>query len=212
MYVSLVAMWLWARRAMLVMGYSALLITSMPQGAQSAQSFQCLGGTDSAIVNACGARWEAANIRAHIAVGKYGGAPPACLDKTAQLLDQEAAKWLASNSYVKFTRWPCGAKPAVASADDGVLSKACPNAAGRTITEAPSGASRANPHRLTLKPFQVQVCPVIRQLPKLLNPKPSRVPVRRVIRRMRVNMFLSCLRHPRIRLRPARNRTARLPS
>lgn len=162
-------MWLWARRAMLVMGYSALLITSMPQGAQSAQSFQCLGGTDSAIVNACGARWEAANIRAHIAVGKYGGAPPACLDKTAQLLDQEAAKWLASNSYVKFTRWPCGAKPAVASADDGVLSKACPNAAWSYNNR---GAVRCKPrkpsppHSQTLSSASLPSNPAVAEAPK----------------------------------------------
>jgi hypothetical protein len=116
-------------------------------GAQSAvaPTYECDGGANAAIVNACAVRWEAANIRAHVAAGVYGGATPSCLERTAWLLDDMAGKWLKRNAFNAYNGpWPCGKHPAIAKADDGVLAAACPN---RVWSYDNRGAAECSPSR-----------------------------------------------------------------
>jgi len=97
-----------------------------PQRGLAASTRQC-DGDNAAIVNACGARWGAANVRAHLAAGKLGGNDQACLLKTAIMLESIASKWQSTNTFTTFAgTYPCGAVPSVAVNDDGVLAKACP--------------------------------------------------------------------------------------
>lgn len=106
---------------------ACLVASPLPGSTQNSETFECQGGTNAAVLNACGARWEASNIRAHVAGGQYGGATPGCLIKTASLLDEMAAKWLRTNAFSLYKGpWPCGTEPAIAKADDGVLANACP--------------------------------------------------------------------------------------
>ncbi len=106
---------------------ACLVASPLPGSTQNGVTFECQGGTNAAVVNACGARWEAANIRAHVARRQYGGASSACLVKTAALLEQMSAKWLRTNAFSAYKgRWPCGSEPAIARADDGILANACP--------------------------------------------------------------------------------------
>jgi len=107
----------------------ASLIIALPTPVRADPAYQCEAGPNPAVVTACAARWEAANIRAHVAARDFGGASASCLTKTATLLDQIAAKSLATNRPLSFTgTWPCGKEPAIAKADDGALAQACPNA------------------------------------------------------------------------------------
>lgn len=105
-----------------------LTSTTMVPLVAAAGTFACdkAGGSE-AIVDACGARWTAATLRVHIAARNYGGDTKACLAKTAALLEVLAIKWVATGVYSSSYKLPCGKMPAVASADDGLLAKACPN-------------------------------------------------------------------------------------
>ncbi len=123
------------------------LMTASPAVAQS-NSFQCDGGGNQAVVNACGARWEAANIRAHLLVESNGGYSTSCLTKTANLLDQLATKWLSKNAFTAFKgSWPCGKEPSIAKVDDGALAQVCPNGVwsydNKGKVACPSGATVA---------------------------------------------------------------------
>lgn len=116
-------------------------------------TFQCQGGQNTAITNACGARWEAANIRAHIAARKYGGYTPACLERTARVLEQRASAWISKNKYRPFEGpWPCGVEPWTAKADDGALAKACPGSAwsydNRGVVNCLAVAAARKPRRV----------------------------------------------------------------
>jgi hypothetical protein len=116
------------RRIWAIMGVLVLALGAVPLAARSDSSFQCQSGPNAAVVSACGARWEAANIRAHVSASDYGGSSPACLNQTAALLEDLASKWLANNKYAEFKgQWPCGIEPSVAKSNDGALAQACPN-------------------------------------------------------------------------------------
>lgn len=105
-----------------------LISATMVTPVVAAGSFACeKAGGSQAIVNACGAGWTAATLRVHIAARNYGGDTEACLAKTAALLEMLATKWVATGAYSSSYKLPCGKMPAVASADDGLLAKACPN-------------------------------------------------------------------------------------
>ncbi len=143
----------------------ALFLTSLAPVAASAQAaaatYECDGGGNAAIVNACAVRWEAANIRAHVAAGVYGGATPKCLERTAALLDDIAGKWLKRNAFNAYNGpWPCGKDPAIAKADDGVLAAACPN---RVWSYDNRGAAGCNPSRQQVA--QQQAPPPMRAMP-----------------------------------------------
>jgi hypothetical protein len=110
---------------------SALLIASIgAPPARAGNNYQCdNSGSDEATINACGARWRAANIRAHILARSNGNVDAACLTKTAELLERMATTWTATKTYTPFEgSWPCGSLPEIGGADDDVLSKACPGA------------------------------------------------------------------------------------
>ena len=120
-----------------------LAVSAMPVAAGN--SYQCDGGSNAAIVNACAVRWEAANIRAHVAQRDFGGSTPSCLLKTASLFDELAAKWLRTNHFTAFAgTWPCGKDPSVAKADDGLLDQLCP---GRAWSYDNKGVSGCNVSR-----------------------------------------------------------------
>jgi hypothetical protein len=60
--------------------------------ASAASTFACNNaGGSQATIDACGARWSAANLRAHIAAKQYGGSNAACLTRTASALESLAA-------------------------------------------------------------------------------------------------------------------------
>lgn len=123
----------------------SLLVPAAGTAQNAPVTFECDGGANAAIVNACAVRWEAANIRAHVAAGVYGGATPKCLERTAWLLDDVAGKWLKRNAFNPFNGpWPCGKHPALAKADDGVLAAACPS---RVWSYDNRGAAGCNPAR-----------------------------------------------------------------
>jgi len=115
-----------AFRSVLVIALVAeILVPSLP--AAATESNQCVKpGGHAAIVKACGARWSATNIQAHVAAGQLGDDSAACLAQTAALLNAEAAQWSRSGSYVPYTGpQPCGHVPAVAAADDGLVATVC---------------------------------------------------------------------------------------
>jgi hypothetical protein len=137
---------------------------ALPLPAAAGTEFQCQGGTNPAIVNACGARWEAANIRAHVAANAYGGASPSCLRDTADLLASLASVWLAENKYTAFSgHWPCGNLPQVAGADDGTLAQACPNAVWSYGNKGASGCDGS---------VVAQVAPAYAPAPYVAPPPP----------------------------------------
>jgi hypothetical protein len=110
---------------------SALVLTIvalLPLPAIADGAYQCDSSAGNiAIVNACGARWRAANVRAHVAAKAISGQDASCASSYADVLEQLAAKWASAKVYSEFTgTWPCGSEPNVAS-DDGILEKACPN-------------------------------------------------------------------------------------
>ena len=108
----------------LVAGIIGTCLSVTPVSAAS--PYQCESGPNDAIVAACGARWEASNIRAHVAAGDLGGATAECLNKTALLLESLAVKYVATNKVGNFNgSWPCGREPKIAKADDGALATAC---------------------------------------------------------------------------------------
>jgi hypothetical protein len=118
------------RRLLMAALFVFALIGWLPTASRAADTFQCQSGPDPAIVNACSVRWEAANIRAHIAGQSFGGGDPSCLDKTATLFDGVAGQWMAADKFTAFHGpWPCGLHPAIATDDDGVLATTCPKAA-----------------------------------------------------------------------------------
>lgn len=134
-------------RIALTSAFIVATIGALP--AQADSNYRCdSAGASPAIVNGCGARWRAANIRAHVSAGNTGDANAACLMKTADLLEQMATTWVASGKYTPFDgTWPCGSLPAIGGTDDGVLAKACPSAvwsydnagiSGCTIPVAPN--------------------------------------------------------------------------
>jgi hypothetical protein len=124
-----------------------LVVLPFPGASQSSSqsnrpTYQCEGGPNAAIIGACGARWEAANIRAHVAVGAYGGATSKCLTKTALLLNDIAEKWLRKNTFRSYNGpWPCGKEPSIGKADDGVLNNACPGAVWSYDNRGAAGCS-----------------------------------------------------------------------
>src|SRR5580704_1741116 len=87
----------------------------------AAGNYQCdSAGGNAGIVNACGARWEAANIRAHISRGDFQPYRASCLAKAADRLDALASQWAEARSYTRYTgAWPCGTRPRID--DDGAL-------------------------------------------------------------------------------------------
>jgi hypothetical protein len=99
-----------------------------PIPAVAGSEYQCdKAGGNTAIVNACGARWQAANVRAHLGSGSQSNHDTACLTSYADLLEQLASNWAATKKYSEYTGpWPCGFKPESPD-DDGMLAKACPN-------------------------------------------------------------------------------------
>jgi hypothetical protein len=108
----------------------ALCLGTSAIPAYSAETYQCEAGPNAAIVTACAARWEAANIRIHIAAETYGGASPSCLNKTAVQLEQFAKESLSTNRARTFSGvWPCGKDPAIGKANDGLLANECPTKA-----------------------------------------------------------------------------------
>jgi hypothetical protein len=151
--------WLVSSLALLLIAFAPVAMSAQVAGAPT---YECDGGANAAIVNACAVRWEAANIRAHVAAGVYGGATPKCLERTAWLLDDIAGKWLKRNAFNAYNGpWPCGKHPAIAKADDGVLAAACPNrvwsydnrgAAGCSPSRTQAAQQQAPPPRVTPTP------------------------------------------------------------
>jgi phosphate transport system substrate-binding protein len=143
----------------------ALFLSVAPSNgsAQNVTTYECESGANDTVVAACGARWEAANIRAHVAAGQYGGATPECLNQTAAVLDGLAAKWLAKNTFTQYKGpWPCGREPSVGKANDDVLSSACP---GVVWTYKNKGATQCSPSANA----EAQRAPVVNAPP---NPSP----------------------------------------
>jgi tetratricopeptide (TPR) repeat protein len=109
-----------------------------PQISAANSNFDCGGGGSEANTNACAARWEAANVRAHAAMGSYGSSARTCLTSYAAFLDRLAAGWVASGKYSEPSdAVPCGKRPDVARRDDGLLAKLCP---GRIWSSANRGS------------------------------------------------------------------------
>jgi len=136
------------RGNVLLFAFAAMLaaLTVPPGIASAAQTFACnRSGGAQAIIDACGARWSAANIRAHIAARTYGGSSVACLTKTAVALEALAAKWIARGRSDESYKLPCGALPAVASADDGALAQVCPSAVWSYDNRGQSGCNASIP-------------------------------------------------------------------
>jgi hypothetical protein len=132
-----------------------VILTAASAPASPTTTFQCekTGGT-ATIVNACGARWEAANVRAHVALGRFGDSNAACLTRYAALLEKLATQWVSASAFHPYSGpWPCGKRPKVGSEDDGLLADACPGGvwtyenrgrpacAGRARAAADSGPS-----------------------------------------------------------------------
>ena len=117
------------------MAFVSLLALSPPPAAADATYGCDRSGGSATIVDACAVRWSAANIRAHLAAGSFGGSSKQCLSTTASFLDGLAAKWIAAGKETNYTL-PCG-KPSAMNADDGLLARACPN---RSWTYANRGA------------------------------------------------------------------------
>lgn len=107
----------------------SVVISVLPvRAAAEPDPFQCrkTGGSE-AVVSACSARFQAANVRAHVAAGDTGGSNALCLVSYADLLEQLAASWAGLREYHAYgAPWPCGSQPAFRT-DDGVLAKACPD-------------------------------------------------------------------------------------
>ncbi|MGA3036060.1 MAG: hypothetical protein ABSE64_01145 [Vulcanimicrobiaceae bacterium] len=138
-----------------------IILPAMGRTQSATPTYECDGGSNVAIVNACAVRWEAANIRAHVAAGAYGGATPKCLERTAWLLDDMAGKWLKRNAFNAYNGpWPCGKHPAIAKADDGVLAAACPN---RVWSYDNRGSAGCSPSRTQVAQQQAQ--PPTRAMP-----------------------------------------------
>lgn len=119
-------------KSLLASAAGAVFLTTLafavPQPAAASSSFACVkAGGGKTQIDACGARWAAADVRAHLAAQAFGGSSASCLARTADALDALATKWEALGKETPYAL-PCGALPAVASADDGVLAAACPNA------------------------------------------------------------------------------------
>jgi hypothetical protein len=114
-------------RCFIALFAALVLVLGWPSAPVSAAgTFACnKAGGSQVVIDACGARWSAANLRVHIAAKQYGGSDVACLTRMAATLDALAAKWLGSGASGSYTL-PCGKLPAVASADDGLLATACP--------------------------------------------------------------------------------------
>jgi hypothetical protein len=141
------------RAALFAVALTFALEISAPTPALADNSFQCQAGPNQAIVDSCGARWEAANIRAHVSASDYGGSSAACLNETATLLEGLASKWLSDNKSNAFTgQWPCGAEPSVAKANDGALEQACPRGIWSYENKGASGCNGASP--LVTRPAQ----------------------------------------------------------
>jgi virginiamycin B lyase len=102
-----------------------IAIVFVPPVSAANSNFECRGDSV-AIANACAARWEAANVRAHAAMGSYGTSSRACLVSYAAFLERSAAGWVASGKLPDTSAaTPCN-RPDVARLDDGLLSKLCP--------------------------------------------------------------------------------------
>jgi hypothetical protein len=117
----------------------------MSAEASPGTTFQCdkAGGT-TAIVNACGARWEAANVRAHVAAGQFGDSNAPCLTRYADLLQKLATQWVSANNFHPYSGpWPCGKRPKIGSADDGLLQGACPGGVWTYENRGQPGCARA---------------------------------------------------------------------
>ncbi len=105
----------------------ALLAMLLSSPATGAGSYQCDAVGSIARTNACAARWEAANVRAHVATNKMLVYSKSCLLQYATALDQLSARGLPSGRYQRHTgAWPCAARPTLA--DDGTLEQTCPGA------------------------------------------------------------------------------------
>ncbi len=116
------------RRCRAVLAAVTFCAAGTAASAAPTATFQCeKPGGNAAIVNACGARWEAANVDAHVASGNVGESNAACLQQYAALLRKLASGWATTKKFTPFTGpWPCGKRPTVGSDDDGVLASACP--------------------------------------------------------------------------------------
>ena len=67
-------------------------------------------------------------MRAHIAAGSFGDSSEPCLSEYATLLDKLAAGWASTKKFSAYAGpWPCGQRPTVGNADDGLLGKSCPD-------------------------------------------------------------------------------------
>jgi hypothetical protein len=104
------------------------LIFGSSSAGDAASTFQCVRDDgNEAIINACGARWLAASIRAHVAVGDTQGYPERCLIAYAARLDGLAKQWIETGRYtMDRTPQPCGK---TMNNDDGLLAKLCPGKA-----------------------------------------------------------------------------------
>ncbi len=153
----------------------ALAGLSMSGSGLAAGSYQCdAAGGNAGIVNACGARWEAANIRAHISRGDFSPSRASCLASAADRLDALAAQWAGSRTYTRYTgSWPCGTRPAIG--DDGALAAVCPEAiwsyANRGVTSCRPRIARST--TVTRPPEPVQNVQPAPQVPQAYVPQVS---------------------------------------
>gem|GEM_PF-5357526 len=124
----------------------AAYLTMIPVMASAEGTYACdrAGGSQTR-VDICGARWTAANLRAHLAVGAYGNSSFRCLANTAGLLDALAAKWEANGTETN-PNFPCGKVPDIGNADDGLLAQACPNTTWTYANKGKVACNTSLPH------------------------------------------------------------------
>jgi len=90
------------------------------QSQKAAATFACnRPGGEKVVMDMCGARWTASNLRAHALAGNVRGSDVATFFGLAERLETLAAERFSHGRFE-------GQLPAAASADDGVLAAACP--------------------------------------------------------------------------------------
>jgi hypothetical protein len=121
-------------RASLYAGIMILVSVFSPNrfaiGATGPPSYACdLQNGSGVKIEACAARWEAANIRAHLALtDNLGPESVQCLKDYADALDQSAARMLAENRHVDIASPACELAATFAKAADDALTQVCPGA------------------------------------------------------------------------------------